>query len=205
MYRIIIFAKAPVPGRCKSRLAVGLGARRAAAVYCSLLARTVAEAVAADVAPVAVWCSPDTRHPFFTRLRREYGVTLHCQPRGDLGRRMHGAFRAALSEAPGAVMIGGDCPVLSGAHLRAALAALDDGAAAVFAPAEDGGYALAGLREPHAGLFRGMPWGGPRVMAQTRRRAAALGLRVVYLPMLWDVDTMADYRRMIRRMIRRTV
>lgn len=195
MSRIVVFAKAPVPGRCKTRLAAGLGARRAAAVYRSLLARTVAEAVAAEAAPVELWCAPDARHPFFRALRRDYGVVLRRQPRGDLGRRMHGAFRAVLSGAPDAVMVGGDCPVLSGEYLRAALAALRNGADAVFGPAEDGGYALVGLREAHARLFRGVHWGGPRVMAQTRRRVAALGLRAVYLPTVWDVDMAADFRR----------
>lgn len=198
MSRILIFAKAPIPGRCKSRLAAGLGARRAAAVYRSLLARTVSTAAAGAV-PVELWCSPNTRHPFFRRLRREHGVRLRRQPRGDLGRRMHGAFRTVLKDADAAVMIGGDCPVLAADHLERALAALADGSDAVFAPAEDGGYALVGLRVPRAGLFRGVSWGGPRVMSRTRRRVSALGLRAAYLPAVWDVDTPADFRRAKRR------
>lgn len=193
--RILVFAKAPVPGRCKSRLAADVGEWRAAAAYRSLLARTVAVIVAAELAPVALWCSPDTRHPFFKALRRDYGVTLRSQPDGDLGRRMHGAFERTLRGARAAVLVGGDSPVLSAGHLHSALTVLEDWADAMFAPTEDGGYALVGLRRPRAGLFRGIEWGGPRVMAQTERRVAELDLRAGHLPRLWDVDTAADYRR----------
>lgn len=193
--RILIFAKAPVPGCCKTRLAAGLGPRRAAAVYRRLLRATVAEAVHSEAAPVELWCSPDTRHPCFASLRRDHALALRRQPDGDLGRRMHAALASALTRARGALVIGGDCPVLSGVHLHAALDMLANGTDAVFAPAEDGGYALVGLRHPRPALFRGVSWGGTQVMTQTRRRLDMLNLRAGYLESVWDIDTPADFRR----------
>ncbi|MES1944923.1 hypothetical protein PC39_12431 [Salinisphaera sp. PC39] len=193
--RILIFAKAPVPGRCKTRLAAGLGPRRAAAVYRRLLRATVAEAARSRAAPVELWCSPDSRHPCFASLRRDHAVVLRRQPGGDLGRRMHSALASALTRSRAALVIGGDCPVLAGGHLHAALGMLAEGTDAVFAPAEDGGYALVGLRAPAPALFRDVAWGGPRVMTQTRRRLDALDLRAGYLEPVWDVDTPADFRR----------
>ncbi|MQM30903.1 MAG: hypothetical protein CRU78_10415, partial [Candidatus Accumulibacter phosphatis] len=67
---------------------------------------------------------------------------------------------------------------------------------AVFIPAEDGGYVLLGLRCPQPGLFEGVDWGSERVMAQTRQRLLALGLRWCELPALWDVDRPADLTRL---------
>ncbi|MDA1116706.1 MAG: DUF2064 domain-containing protein, partial [Proteobacteria bacterium] len=75
---------------------------------------------------------------------------------------------------------------------------LAGGADAVFAPAEDGGYALVALRRVSPRLFAGIEWGGPRVMAQTRERLLALGWRWRELRTVWDVDRPEDYRRLQR-------
>jgi glycosyltransferase A (GT-A) superfamily protein (DUF2064 family) len=66
---------------------------------------------------------------------------------------------------------------------------------AVFAPAEDGGYALVGLARPLPALFAGIDWGTPRVMAATRTRLAACGALARELRTVWDVDVEADLRR----------
>ena len=75
-------------------------------------------------------------------------------------------------------------------HRRAAAAL--DGHDAVFVPAHDGGYALVGLRRAAPGLFADMAWGVPTVMARTRQRLAALGLRHAELAPLADIDEAAD-------------
>jgi glycosyltransferase A (GT-A) superfamily protein (DUF2064 family) len=63
---------------------------------------------------------------------------------------------------------------------------------AVFVPALDGGYGLVGLKRPQPALFDGMAWSHPQVMADTRARAAAAGLRLAELPPLHDIDEPAD-------------
>jgi glycosyltransferase A (GT-A) superfamily protein (DUF2064 family) len=92
------------------------------------------------------------------------------------------------------VLVGCDCPVLEPDDLLAALAALGE-VDAVFAPAEDGGYALVGVRRPCAWLFDGPEWGGAQVMASTRALMRARGLRWAELRTVWDVDGHADYLR----------
>lgn len=191
--RILIFAKAPVAGACKTRLAAAIGDGRAADVYRRLLANSVATAVDSRLAPVSLYCAPDSSHPFFHALRRRWRIRLHRQAGGDLGRRMHRAFVTALRDADYAVIIGADSPVLTAEHLDDALAVLHDGEDAVFAPTRDGGYALVGLRRPHYRLFQGVAWSRPTVMRQTRRRLARLGLDWSRLPTLWDIDERADY------------
>ena len=50
--RLLVFAKAPVPGRVKTRLAGVLGTRGAARLYRVLLLRTLAMATATALGPV---------------------------------------------------------------------------------------------------------------------------------------------------------
>ena len=133
------------------------------------------------------------------RLARVPGVAselwLRCQPNGDLGARMHGALLASLSDAPAALVVGTDCPLIDASYVVAAVAALREHDV-VLGPAEDGGYGLVGVNRPAPGLFEGIDWGGPAVMAQSRARARTLGLRHIELAPVWDVDRPADLPRL---------
>ena len=85
----------------------------------------------------------------------------------------------ALRQSPtpaGTLVIGTDCPALGAAQLRDAARRLADHDAVVV-PAEDGGYVLIGTRSPPPAVFDEVEWGTDQVMAQTRRRLAALGCR----------------------------
>jgi hypothetical protein len=148
---------------------------------------------------VELWCAPDSRHGFFAACRRDYGVRLRIQQGADLGRRMDHALRNALIHCRYAIVIGGDVPSLEAQDLRFALQALAAGQDAVLGPAEDGGYVLIGLRRPCPILFKGIDWGGSRVLAATRRRLERAGLRWAELPPRWDVDRPAEVRRLKRR------
>ena len=79
-------------------------------------------------------------------------------------------------------------------YLLDAAAALNS-SEVVLGGAEDGGYVLIGQQKPHPELFAGVDWGTERVFAQTLDRAAALGVSVVELPTLWDIDNVEDWRR----------
>lgn len=195
--RILVFARAPAPGACKTRLIPALGRLGAARAHRSLLEKTLETAVASGLAPVELWCAPDCRHPYFQRCRDDYGLRLQSQPRGDLGRRMSEALRRSLLEADYAVLIGTDCPALSGRDLESALASLREGRQAVFQPSEDGGYVLVGLSQPQPRLFHGIAWSQAKVMDATRRKLRLLGTDWASLPMLWDVDDPPDWRRAV--------
>lgn len=197
-HRLMVFAKAPIPGRVKTRLAGHLGAIGAARLYRRMLRETLEMAVAARLCPVELWCAPDRNHPFFRRCRRDPGVSLHTQRGADLGIRMDRAFRDVLGRARGALVIGGDCASVGLTELRTGLQWLASGAPAVLGPAEDGGYVLLGLDRPAPALFRGIPWSPPRVLAMTRQRLRVTGLDWRELPPGFDVDEPADYRRLCR-------
>ena len=188
---VAILAKAPVPGRAKTRLIPAIGAHAAAVLQERLTERAVETACAADVGPVTLWCSPTVDQASFQELAWRFPVVLKQQPDGDLGDRMLGAIAAQNGPT---LVIGTDCPALGAEHLRAAAQALDD-ADIVLIPAEDGGYVLIGARAVHLELFSGIAWGTPKVLTETRARTTALGLKTVELPTLWDVDTEADLAR----------
>jgi len=191
---VIVFARAPVPGATKTRLIPALGAEGAAELHRRLVERMLAEAIAADVGPVELCCTPDTAHPFFADCARRFGITLQSQDGADLGGRMHHALVRQLAQRPAALLVGSDIPALQARHLRQARQALGE-ADAVFIPAEDGGYVLVGLSQPQPRLFSDITWGGDEVMAQTRARAAEAGLRIATLDSLWDLDQPSDLVR----------
>jgi rSAM/selenodomain-associated transferase 1 len=192
--RILIFAKAPVPGQVKTRLIPTLTPRMAAKLHGRLVRETVARLAGAGLAPIELWCSPDTLHPLFLELARTYGLSLHRQEGADLGERMSEAFANALTRGGEVVLLGTDCPSLDGAYVSAALAALE-GSDAVLGPAEDGGYVLLGLKRSAPEIFLNMPWGTARVAALTRERLASLGWKWAELPALWDLDRPQDLER----------
>ncbi len=192
-----VFAKAPVAGAVKTRLIPALGARGAARLQARLTRFTLERVAAATSGPIELWCAPDAHHPFFARCRREYPLTLHTQPNGDLGTRMHHALACTLSAgAERVLLVGTDCPARGPGDLYAACAALRTGAQIVLGPVDDGGYTLIGIRQSVPEVFAGIPWGTDEVLACTRRRLAERGLRAVELPLTWDVDRAADLERL---------
>jgi len=195
---LIVFARAPEPGRVKTRLVPLLGAKGAASLHARLVERALGTALGSGIGNVELHCSPGIGHRFFAQQQRRFGLRLRSQGRGNLGDRMYRAFKRALRRHAYAVLIGSDCPALKAADLRAAARALRGGADAVLSPAEDGGYALIGLRRASRRLFDGIAWGSSQVLAQTRRRLRALRWRRRELRTLWDVDRPEDVGRLRR-------
>ncbi len=94
--RLIVFAKAPVPGQVKTRLIPALGAPGAAALYEQLVLNILSIAIDAHVGPVDLWCAPSSNHPFFLQCVQKFQIILFNQIEGDLGSRMAHAFQETL-------------------------------------------------------------------------------------------------------------
>ena len=196
--RILIFAKAPIPGQVKTRLIPRLGEEGAARLYAGLLQRIVAELGDGGLCPVQCWCAPDTRHKLFTELAARHGVSLERQSGADLGARMFHAACVALGDSDRVILVGADCPGLGVDYLGLALDRLEEGVDAVLGPAEDGGYVLLGLKRAAPQLFEDMPWGTGEILAATRHRLRELGWQWRELRALWDVDRPEDLQRLDR-------
>lgn len=190
---IAVMARAPQAGHAKTRLILALGASGAARLHRQLTLRTLDTARAAGLGSLTLWCAPDTQHRFFRAVQRRYELDLRTQPEVDLGQRMAHIF--AERDGRPLLLIGTDCPALGVAHLRQAALALSSGLDAVFITTEDGGYFLAGLKQPCPEIFEGIEWSTAHVMEQTRRKLSVLGLRWQEVAMLWDVDRAEDVSR----------
>ena len=190
MTRIVIFAKAPVPGKVKTRLIPALGAETAAVLAATMLHRTAAEALDSDVGSVELCMDPPSGHPDWMG-QVPLDVIPTPQGEGDLGERLARAGRRVLAAGDRVILVGTDCPELDRARLVAAAAALerDD---AVIHPTQDGGYALLGLGRFDPSLFEGIAWSTDRVAAQTIARIEALGWSLHVGETLRDIDVPAD-------------
>nr|VFJ48634.1 MAG: hypothetical protein BECKFW1821A_GA0114235_102030 [Candidatus Kentron sp. FW] len=188
--RILIFAKAPVPGAVKTRLIPTLGARGAATLQGALIHHILTVATRTHLA-VELWCHPDRDHPLLSTYAGEFSIILRTQEGADLGARMYHAAREALAVGP-VILIGSDCPTLRAEELREASMMLEGGCDAVLGPAVDGGYYLLGLNRIDPWLFEGISWGSDRVLEETRRRLRALGWRWREMFVKRDMDRPAD-------------
>jgi rSAM/selenodomain-associated transferase 2/rSAM/selenodomain-associated transferase 1 len=192
-----IFAKAPIAGTVKTRLAPQVGTVCALEIHEQLVKRTLATALAARTAGIVgrieLWCTPSSDHSAFRVWRDRYRVTLATQQGSDLGHRMQHALGTSLARGVPAILIGSDCPPLDVSYLANAASALDNDDI-VFGPAEDGGYVLVGAARA-VDAFSDIAWGTESVMAQTRARLRAVPVSWHELPTLWDVDTPNDLAR----------
>lgn len=189
---LMIFCKAPIAGQVKTRLITELTPEQAMQVHIELAQRTLQLATRNNLCPVQLWCTPSTDHSFFTASAQTYPVILQQQQGLDLGARMNNAFCLALDSYSCALLIGCDCPSLTEQDLEEALTVLNQRRCCVLAPAEDGGYVLIGLNQPHPELFDNMPWGTELVLEHTRTRIQQNNLGYHGLNQQWDVDTPKD-------------
>lgn len=185
--RIAIFAKAPIPGFCKTRLIGVLGAEGAAALAAKMLLRTVEIAKEAGVGPVELCVAPDPEHECWRTLPVGKTVEWSRQSEGDLGARMATVVQRTLSGGENILCIGTDCLELGVKHLRDAASALERHPAAIV-PALDGGYVLLGLAKYDAVIFEEMQWSTEHVFGETMNRFSRLGWAVTELETLRDID-----------------
>ena len=195
--QLVVMARWPAPGRCKSRLATSLGRERAAAIQRRLTAHTLAVAAEARRRlPFELVLAVSGVGP---RAARRWQGELGCdrvvdQGAGGLGLRLQRQVRRGCSrEGRQLVVIGTDLPGLLPADLEQAFAALG-AAELVLGPAGDGGYWLIGLRRSWPALFSGVAWGTGSVLEQTRQAASRLGLSPHHLARRCDLDRPADLR-----------
>jgi hypothetical protein len=179
---LAVIAKAPAPGRCKTRLCPPLSPAQAARVAEAALVDTLAAINRTPVAHRAVvldgppgpWLGP--------------GLEVIPQRGDGLDERLASAF----DDVSGPLMIVGmDTPQVSPALLGQALRALES-ADAVLGPAADGGYWGIGLRHGDPRAVIAVPMSSCDTLAAQRLRLRQLGLRVAELPTLRDVDTYED-------------
>jgi len=193
MPAILVFLKAPVAGKVKTRLAHSVGDAEALTTYCSLVKRQLR--AIPKVYAVEIRFTPATHEG---AMRKWLGDTFEYYPQceGDLSDRLTAAVADSFKRGSEMVFcIGGDCPQLNAPHLKEASTLLKNDTDIVFGPTEDGGYYLVGMRARHTGVFAGIPWSCADTLAESIKQAEALGLTVHLLETLYDVDTNQELER----------
>jgi rSAM/selenodomain-associated transferase 1 len=185
------FARSPVLGQVKTRLAPTLGEEGALALHQRLVFHCCNTLLESRLAPVQLWVAGNPDHSLFKDCI-ELGVEgVYRQCEGDLGARMAQALGQALHSHQSVILVGSDIPGLDTHYLAAAVEALQNHDA-VLGPATDGGYVLIGLKQFPAHLMKDIDWGSDRVLAQTEQRLEQLGWRWQRLSPLPDIDRPED-------------
>ena len=191
---LALFAKAPVPGQVKTRLATTISLESAAALYEAMLLDILDQHAAQRDCARALWFAPADARGWFERFAPA-GWRILAQDGADLAARMAELFRFHADEGFDRIVLRGtDSPTLPLARIDEAFAALER-AELTLCPDRDGGYNLIGLRGSCDGLFA-LELSHAGVLSQTLANARALGLRTELLPAHHDVDTWADLLRL---------
>lgn len=187
---MILFAKAPVAGRVKTRLAAEIGTGRAAELHRAFVTDSLAKLK--EFTGVAdLQLHTDTP----TDAWSELDVAREVQIPGGLQLKLFHALAYGLAAGrPQVIIFGSDSPTLPHAHVRRLLGCSAD---VVLGPCEDGGYYAIACRRVHPDMFAGVEWSTPDALEQTERAARACGLSVERGDLWYDVDGPEDLARLM--------
>jgi rSAM/selenodomain-associated transferase 1 len=183
-------ARAPIPGRCKSRLAAVVGDVRAAALYQAMLLDTL-DALSASVhaeARLVVMAAPEDDGVRVLRALAPRRWEVVAQRGEGLGARLADALLRLGAGGDVVALVDSDSPTVDFGVIARSLEHLRGDHKAMMGPCTDGGYYLIALTSPDIRVFEGIDWSTPRVQEQTRARCAALGIDLQELPPGHDVD-----------------
>jgi len=194
---LAVMAKAPVPGSVKTRMVPPLTQKQAAALYRAILRDQLEHLTRLAAIDLYVAFTPDDAAVLMKSI---VPAAFECFPqRGeDLGERMQEIFAELWRRGHrNLVLIGSDVPAVPLDFFRETYSALNcEDKRVVFGPSQDGGYYLVGMNQPTLQIFERMTWSHDRVLAQTTAKLTGLGIDFRLLPTWFDLDTIADLKRM---------
>lgn len=188
---MILFAKAPVAGRVKTRLAAAIGAEQAAELHRAFVADALEKLCEfMQIADV------ELHTDIATDAWRELRVARDSQAAGTLELKLlHAVGRGLEAGRPLVMILGSDSPTLPRGHIEGLLASQSDVA---LGPCEDGGYYAIACRRSDPAMFDGVEWSTANVLADTERAARSCGLSVERGELWYDVDGPEDLARLLK-------
>jgi rSAM/selenodomain-associated transferase 1 len=186
-----IFAKQPLAGQAKTRLAQATSPEWAQRVAQALLEDSL-DRFSRIQASRAIVYAPATAAAFFSPLAQDrYDLISQCD--GDLGHRLHHFFANARRHGYSRIIaVGADSPTVPIDYVEHAFAVLE-AHDVVIGPAQDGGYYLIGSGLQELAIFDNIPWSSTRVLEVTIECVQKASARLALLPPWYDVDTAADW------------
>ena len=185
---LIVFVKNILLGKVKTRLAKTIGDQNAFEVYKYLVEITERETNKLENCDV---------HIYFSDVIIEskwLGKSKFVQAGDDLGQRMKNAFENGFENKYTHIIgIGSDLPDLNARIISQAFDHLEQ-SETVFGPAEDGGYYLLGMNKLYHCIFENKAWSTENLLNSTQLELNELGIKIVLLPTLNDIDTLEDLK-----------
>ncbi|HEX9757826.1 MAG TPA: TIGR04282 family arsenosugar biosynthesis glycosyltransferase [Nitrospiria bacterium] len=189
---LVLFAKAPIPGKVKTRLLSHFSSEQASGLYQAFVEDLVESLCSLPYITLFLSCPPPMDHPFFSNLAKKYPLTQIEQKGEDLGKRMEKTFidlgKMGIKKR---VIIGADSPTLSPLQIQEAFEKLND-YPLTLGPSHDGGYYLIGISRETPPIFSEITWGTNQVMTQTLKKLGHTTFKPHLLPFWYDVDTPED-------------
>ncbi len=185
-------AKAPVPGRVKTRLGADVGMQAAAELAAAALLDTLAACRSAFAECHLALAGDLDGAVGEDALRRSLeGWIVHPQRGDGLGRRLAHAHADAAGPGP-TIQVGMDTPQLTTNDLSAIAEAAFDGDA-VLGPAADGGWWVLALSDPSAAAaLSDVPMSRADTFARTLEALTSAGQTVRVAHQVTDVDTVDE-------------
>jgi rSAM/selenodomain-associated transferase 1 len=196
-------ARAPVPGRCKTRIAAECGVVFAADLCRAMLLDTLANIhQASPESRLVVMATPEDAGVALLRSLAPPPWEVIAQQGDDLGARLAHAF-VTLREAgdeqdspPAVALVDADSPTAPWEDAARAIRTLRGPRRACIGPCEDGGYWLVATTNLELGILEGIAWSTSAVAAQTRERCQTLGIALDEIATAYDVDVASDLDRL---------
>ena len=185
---LLLFAKAPVAGRVKTRLTTHCSPVQAAEIAEILIETSLLAATQHWPGKVYLSIWQDQKNNFINAMLEKHSVDFLPQVAGDLGAKMHASFEQV--GYPAAIM-GCDAPLITSTTFEYAYQLLSQGKN-VIGPSEDGGYYLIGLNQAYPELFSNISWGTEVVLNETIEVADNNTIELNQLAHSFDIDRWSD-------------
>lgn len=194
MKALIVFVKAPVAGKIKTRLQPYLAPAKILELYKSFVTATISKCARLKGIDEFLGCYPAKDNDFFRGLAEAYKIKCFNQRGKNLGERCINAFKDYLKKGyTKVVIIGSDSPTIPTEYIKKAFFELKKNDF-VLGPCCDGGYYLVGAKKAMPQIFHNIPWGTDKVLNKTLGKLNSLNIRFSLLPFWYDIDTIEDLR-----------
>lgn len=188
---LYLFAKAPHPGRVKTRMQPVLSEQCSAELAAMMLDETMLKVSECWPGERILAAAPDIGHPVLESLALCHGFRMEAQVQGDLGARMLHVIEQGIHRSGGAVVMGSDIPHIPGYVISDAHEQIVRGVG-VIGPSLDGGFYLLGLTARVEGIFDGVDWSTGAVLYRVQRNVASRRILLSEHPLLRDIDAWDD-------------
>ncbi|MBN2443933.1 MAG: TIGR04282 family arsenosugar biosynthesis glycosyltransferase [Spirochaetales bacterium] len=195
--RLIVFIKAPVIGKAKTRLASSLGHSPAIALYKAMITDLIRN-IQHNQYTIMYYLDDIRYGEALTKLGIDK-KNIRVQTGIDLGEKMSNAMDESFREkACSVLLIGSDIPYLDSSlmiHYFTHLRKFD----MAIGPAYDGGYYCIGFRNTtfHSAVFKEITWSTPDVFKTTLAKAKKSHIQVYEGPYCRDIDTIEDLQLVV--------